>query len=79
MENQRADVGRDGGSRLARPSTQLRTGTEINYSPRSTGHEQDWQPYPVDPFSAESADYTYIHTTVRIIGVRKGRRTKIGP
>ena len=23
-------------------------------------HEQEWQPYPVDLFSAESADYTYI-------------------
>ena len=22
-------------------------------------HEQDWQPYPIDPHSAESFDYAY--------------------
>ena len=26
--------------------------------PFLTGHEQDWQPYPVDPHSAESLDHT---------------------
>ena len=26
-----------------------------------TDHEQDWQPYPIDPYSAESADYTHIY------------------
>ena len=31
--------------------------------PCSANHEQDWQLYPVDPYSAESADRTvYIHT-----------------
>ena len=25
----------------------------------SDDHEQDWQSYPVDPYSAESADHTY--------------------
>ena len=25
-------------------------------------HEQDWQPYPVDPYSAICDDHTYIHT-----------------
>ena len=25
----------------------------------SVGNEQDWQPDPVDPYSAESADHTY--------------------
>ena len=29
--------------------------------PYSADHEQDWQPYPVDPFSATSDDYIYIH------------------
>ena len=28
----------------------------------SADYEQDWQPYPVDPYSADSADHTYIHT-----------------
>ena len=30
--------------------------------PRSADHEQDWQPYPVDPYSAICDDHnTYIH------------------
>ena len=28
--------------------------------PCSADHEQDWQPYPVDPYSAMCDDYTYI-------------------
>ena len=30
--------------------------------PCSADHEQDWQPYPVDPYSAVCDDHTYIHT-----------------
>ena len=33
----------------------------INF-PCSADHEQDWQPYPVDPYSAVRDDHTYIHT-----------------
>ena len=33
--------------------------------PCSADHEQDWQPYPVDPYSAECADYTSIMPRVR--------------
>ena len=29
--------------------------------PCSADHEQDWQPYPVDPYSAVCDHYTYIH------------------
>ena len=29
-------------------------------------HEQDWQPYPVDPYSAICDDHTYIHTYIHI-------------
>ena len=32
--------------------------------PCSADHEQDWQPYPVDPYSAICGDYTYIHTYI---------------
>ena len=32
--------------------------------PCSADHEQDWQPYPVDPFSAICDDHTYKHDTV---------------
>ena len=30
--------------------------------PCSADHEQDWQPYPVDLYSAVCDDHTYIHT-----------------
>ena len=30
--------------------------------PCSADHEQDWQPYLVDPYSAIFDDHTYIHT-----------------
>ena len=34
----------------------------INF-PCSADHEQDWRPYPVDPYSAIICDdHTYIHT-----------------
>ena len=29
--------------------------------PCSADHEQDWQPHPVDPYSAICDDHTYIH------------------
>ena len=29
--------------------------------PCPADHEQDWQPYPVDPYSAICDDHTYIH------------------
>ena len=30
--------------------------------PCSADHEQDWQPYPLDPYSAICNDPTYMHT-----------------
>ena len=33
--------------------------------PCSADHEQDWQPYPVDPYSAICDDHTYIPIRVR--------------
>ena len=51
--NEQADAGRDGRNRLARPNSLARTGTgKMNHFPSSTDHEQDWQPYQVDPYSA---------------------------
>ena len=32
--------------------------------PCSADHEQDWQPYPVDPYSAICDDHTYIYTYI---------------
>ena len=37
---------------------------EISIFPCSADHEQDWQPYPVDPYSAICDDHTYIHTYI---------------
>ena len=31
--------------------------------PSSANHEQDWQPYPVDPYSCIYDDHTYIPGT----------------
>ena len=36
---------------------------DINF-PCSADHEQDWQPYPVDSYSAICDDHTYIHTYI---------------
>ena len=52
--DEQADAGRDCRTRLlARPAnSQARTGTGNNINfPCSADHdEQDWQPYPVDPY-----------------------------
>ena len=34
------------------------------YFPCSADHEQDWQPYMVDPYSAICDDHKYIHTWI---------------
>ena len=47
VEEEQADAGRDGRTHLVRPSSQARTGTG---NKSSADHEQDWQPYPVDPY-----------------------------
>ena len=38
--------------------------------PCSADHEQDWQPYPIDPYSGICDDHTYIHTYVIFFGSR---------
>ena len=42
------------------------------YFPCSADHEQDWQPYPVDPYSAICDDHTYIYCFTG-----KGAKTKL--
>ena len=41
------------------------TGQEDIHFLCSADHEQDWQPYPVDPYSAICDDHAYIHTYCR--------------
>ena len=60
--NGQAVAGRDCRTRLARPNYQARTGTRKYSFPLFSGHEQDWQPYPVDPYSCYMYDHTYIYT-----------------
>ena len=50
-EDEQADAGRDCRTRLAKPDSQARTGIGKYSFPCSAHHEQDWQPYPVDPYS----------------------------
>ena len=50
----------------------------VNF-PCSADHEQDWQPYPVDPYSAICDDHTYIHTYLNIVmdGAAAARGPKV--
>ena len=68
--DEQADAGRDGRTRLARTYSQARTGPGNIHFPCSADHEQDWQPYPVDPYSAIRDDhtYTYIHIIHVLVG-----------
>ena len=54
---------RDGTAEPASPDQVLRhaRGQGNIHFPCSADHEQDWQPYPVDPYSAMCDDRTYIH------------------
>ena len=56
--HEQAEAGRDCQIRLARSNSQARTRTGKNNFPCSADHEQDWQPYPVDPYSAICDDHT---------------------
>ena len=49
---------RDGTAEPVSRGQILRHARRQCYFPCSADHEQDWQPYPVDPYSD-----TYIHTT----------------
>ena len=59
-EDDQADTGRDCRTRLARPNSEGQTWTGKYPFPCSAEHEQDWQPYPVDPYSCYICDHTYI-------------------
>ena len=50
--DEQADAGRDCRTCLARPNSQARTRTG------KADDEQDWQPYPIDPYSCYCAVYS---------------------
>ena len=67
MGNEQADAGRDCRIRLRdQILRRARRRGNINF-PCSADHEQDWQPYPVDPYSCYMWQ-PYIHTIYDIIG-----------
>ena len=35
----------------------------------SADHEQDWQPYPVDPYSCYMCDHTYILRHLNLLSI----------
>ena len=45
--------------------------------PRSADHEQDWQPYPIDPYSAICDDHTYINKITMGCGRHCPRETEL--
>ena len=60
-----ADAGRDYRTRFTRPNSQARTRTGEK-NPCSADHVQDWQPYPVDPYSCYMCDHTYCRKSTGI-------------
>ena len=48
-------------------------GQENIHSPCSADHEQDWQPYPVDPNSSICDEHTYIHTYIHTYNTRSNK------
>ena len=67
--DEQADAGRDGTAEPVSRDQILRhaRGQGNVHFPCSADHEQDWQPYPVDPYSAICDDHTYIHTYITIL------------
>ena len=62
--NEQTDAGRGGAAEPVSQDQILRHARgqgNINF-PCSADHEQDWQPYPVDPYSAVCDDHTCIHS-----------------
>ena len=46
--------------------------------PCSADYEQDWQPYPVDPYSAICDDHTYVSLLVESPALRRDMKRYIG-
>ena len=63
--DEQADTGRDGEPVSRDQILRHARGQGNIHFPCSADHDQDWQPYPVDPYSAICDDHTYIHTYIR--------------
>ena len=60
--DEQADVGRDCRTRLAGPNFRHERGQGNIHVSCSDDHVQDWQPYPIDPYSCYMCDHTYCCT-----------------
>ena len=60
--DEQADVGRDCRTRLAGPNFRHERGQGNIHVSCSADHVQDWQPYPIDPYSCYMCDHTYCCT-----------------
>ena len=49
-------------------------GQENIHFPCSADHEQNWQPYPVDPYSCYMCDHTYITENIESLHVLESMR-----
>ena len=58
MENEQANAGRDGRNPSHEANFSGAKGTGKKHVPCSADHEQDWQLYLVDPYSAICDDHT---------------------
>ena len=77
MENEQADAGREGRTRLARPILRReRRQGNINF-PCSADHEQDWQPLTVDQCSAVYDDHTAEEASVVSLSYAQTNYTKV--
>ena len=68
--DEQADAGRD-----CVPRDQIlrrERGQRNIHFPCSADHEQDWQPYPVDPYSCYVYDHTYIHNSFNFCPIPNG-------
>ena len=60
-----ADAGRETAEPISRDQILKRERGQGNIIfPCSADHEQDWQPYPVDPYSCYVCDHTYVSVTI---------------
>ena len=69
MENEQPDAGRDGQLVSRDQSLRRERGHGNIHFPCTADHEQDWQPYPVDPYSPKCDDHTYSLGYIRILTV----------
>ena len=56
--DEQADAGRDCRTRLARLNLRRERGQRNIHFPCSADNVQDWQPYPIDPYSCYMCDHT---------------------